>query len=760
MKKTKFLRITALMLALIFVFAGGTLLVSANDSSTGQSGSGSVSNTTTSDIQELLNAISYSEYITNVNTKGTPVAGQDITIDATEMTENNYWTYVLKNGNTPSAESDPKAEVTDRYGKEGLFVPETGTVTWTTDKLKGLGAAKYYIEVEYYPVVNKAAPIERVLLINGSIPFAEARQMSIDKVWVTKEAYKDFAITDGKVNGKTVDECIAEAKENDVNAYVYDDPAVDTDVSVFRYDMPTVWTAKNIKFVEETLDIRFFISDIDNNEIRSSLIDSPDWYEYSFKDASGYMQYPFEVELKADDKTGLLKIGMRSVNEPIVISEIRLVKPETAKSYATYLEEIKAQYGDVPAGTDTIKIEAEYFGTTSSQTIYPVSDNTSAITSPVSTDRSYLNTVGGDKWQSAGQWIQYSFKVNSDGMYDIVPRFKQNLLDGMYVSRALYIYSDDGMYNGLPFDEAGRLQFDYSSEWQTGRLTNGAKNKDERVEYKFFFKAGVEYTLRFEVSLGRMGNIVSRVQASLNSINNDYLNILKLTGSTPDEFRDYGFNRVMPDTMADLYTQSQELYAIAEELEKEAGESSSNSATLEKIARLLEKMFYDEDEVAKNLEQLKTYIGSLGTWLSDAKTQPLTLDYINIQPAESKLPKANANFFEMIWHEIKGFWQSFFRNYDRMGAMTDVSEEETVQVWLAYGRDQSQVIRGLINNDFTKNTNIPVNLKLVSGGTLLPSILSGNGPDVYIGLGQGDVINYAIRGALISIDDIPYNSAF
>ena len=763
MKKAKFLRVTALTLALIFVLACGTVAISANDSSQ-SSDSGSVSDMTTSDIQELLNAISYSEYITNIDTKGTPNADADIVIDATEQTEKNYWKYVLKNGAEPSGKDDPKAEIVERDGKKGLLIPETGTITWTTDKLAGLKAAKYYIEIVYYPEENKAAPIERVLLINGSIPFSEARQLSMDKIWVTKEEidenvysepYKDIALGSEVLGGKKLEVLVDEAKKNDVVAYGYPEAAP----KYIRYERPTVWTAKNTAYIEETLGIRFFTADIDNNEIRASLDDAPEWTTYFFKDASGYMQYPFELELEPD-KNGNLSIGLRSVNEPVVISEIRLVKPTTAKSYKQYLQDIQSQYGKVPAGKGTIKIEGEYFGATSSQTIYPVSDNTSAITSPVATDRSYLNTVGGDKWQSAGQWIEYSFRVTSDGMYEIVPRFKQNLLDGMYVSRALYIYSSDGMYNGLPFDEAGRLQFDYSSEWQTARLSNGVKDKNKRVEYKFFFKEGVEYTLRFEVSLGRMGNIVSRVQTSLNAINNDYLNILKLTGSTPDEYRDYGFNRVMPDTMADLYTQSQELYAIAAELEKEAGESSSNSATLEKIARLLEKMFYDEDEVAKNLEQLKTYIGSLGTWLSDAKTQPLTIDYINIQPVGNEIPKANANFFEMIWHEIKGFFQSFFRNYDRMGAMTEVSEEETVQVWLAYGRDQSQVIRGLINNDFTKKTNIPVNLKLVSGGTLLPSILSGNGPDVYIGLGQGDVINYAIRGALISIDDLPYHDDY
>ena len=178
-------------------------------------------------------------------------------------------------------------------------------------------------------------------------------------------------------------------------------------------------------------------------------------------------------------------------------------------------------------------------------------------------------------------------------------------------------------------------------------------------------------------------------------------------------------------------------------------------ATLEKVARLLDEMGTDDDEVAKNLANLKTYIGTLGTFLSDAQTQPLQLDFIEILPAESpeeNLPEATPGFFASLLHEIKGFWQSFWRDYNTMGALEETDETAT-EVWLASARDQSQVIRNLVNNDFTPNNdNIAVDLKLVAGGTLLPSILANSGPDVYLGLGQGDVINYAIRSALINIE--------
>ena len=42
-------------------------------------------------------------------------------------------------------------------------------------------------------------------------------------------------------------------------------------------------------------------------------------------------------------------------------------------------------------------------------------------------------------------------------------------------------------------------------------------------------------------------------------------------------------------------------------------------------------------------------------------------------------------------------------------------------------------------------------LKLITAGTLLPSILADKGPDVYMGLDSTSTINYAIRGAVVPV---------
>ncbi len=718
MKKKMLQRLLALVLAVTFIF-GGSLTIGATTEDTKDAGS--TTDKTLADIREQLNADSYETYMKENADIGRASAA--ITIDALQYKE------FIKG----SAAGDGVKEITLEDGTKLLYTPNSGTISWDIDVP---ATAKYSVIINYMPDDAKTASIERILKIDDKIPFSEARFITLPKVWKNQysfakiEATKDASIAD--IHAAALAAGFAEAE-----------PVTEDGKSYVRVEMPKVWTAEIANFVNK-YTVRFFTKDIDDNEIRPGMVQAPELSGFELRDANGFYAETFEFVFEAGKRT----ISLEAVNEPLSIQSIILVPHVDLMSYADYL----AQYQGVGSGTDKIFIQAEYAGASSSQTVYPVEDRTDAATMPSDTTCTLLNTVGGEKWQTAGQWVRYTFKANSTGMYNIAARYRQNVLDGMYVCRALRISSSDGYYDGsVPFFEASQIRFNYNSAWQSTLMNNGGD------AYQFYFKEGVEYTIILEVALGSMGDIVRRVDAALSAINNDYLAIMKLTGASPDQYRDYGFSRVMPDVMIDMILQSRELYDIANELAIKAGEKSSNVATLEKVAWLLERMGTNEDEVAKYLDQLKSYIGSLGTWVSDAKTQPLQLDYLVVQPLGDELPRAKAGFWQSLWHELSSFVMSFFRNYDRMGATDKEFDQSTsTDVWIATGRDQAQVLRNLINNDFTPNSpdGTTVNLKLVAAGTLLPSVLAGMGPDVYIGVGEGSVINYAIRGALLPIENM------
>lgn len=131
-----------------------------------------------------------------------------------------------------------------------------------------------------------------------------------------------------------------------------------------------------------------------------------------------------------------------------------------------------------------------------------------------------LNTIGSEKWQTVGQWTEYEFEVQTAGLYEIVLRYRQNEQTGMYTSRKVYI---DGE---VPFEEANYAKFNYDTNWQVEPLGNGADT------FQFYLEPG-KHILKLEVTLGEMGTVVRQVAQIVDSVNKDYLEILKLTGPSP-----------------------------------------------------------------------------------------------------------------------------------------------------------------------------------------------------------------------------------
>jgi len=92
-----------------------------------------------------------------------------------------------------------------------------------------------------------------------------------------------------------------------------------------------------------------------------------------------------------------------------------------------------------------------------------------------------------------------------------------------------------------------------------------------------------------------------------------------------------------------------------------------------------------------------------------------------------------------------GNYQSIFAVVSIMGTTFGVAANYSRMV---RSRDKKDT-----NGDYNVFlTVIAVMCVAVAAGTLLPSILANQGPDVYLGLDQGSVINYAIRSAVLPVD--------
>ncbi len=478
-----------------------------------------------------------------------------------------------------------------------------------------------------------------------------------------------------------------------------------------------------------------FSKDAGGNEIRPRCTAVTDvWLSHTMHDRDGYISGPFEYYLKEGENT----ISLESVGDYCFIDEFTFGPIAGVKSY----EEYCGEHADAkePEDAEPIYINAELPAATSDFTIYPATDHTSAISEPQDATLTVYNTIGGDKWLTNGQWVRYTFNVEKAGLYTINPRFKQSINEGIFSSRSLKI---DGE---IPFEEAASLRFPYDDDWQIAPLSD-----DNGDTLRFYFEPG-EHTIEFEACLGDTGIILQQAMYIKDSLNTDYNNFSRLTGTDPDTNRNYGFMRIMPDTVADLSIQSQNLKIIMSNINQTSGIKSENTSSLEEMIELLRKMGADETKIAANMTSFQSQVSSFGEWIANMAKQPLELDYILIQPESEELPDADANFFQSFIYEVKKFFASFFADYDSITDDTgDKSYAGELTVWTTSGREQAQIMNTIIKNGFTSKTDVLVNLKLVAGGTLIPAILAGTAPDVTID--AMTPLEYAIRGAALPLND-------
>ena len=263
------------------------------------------------------------------------------------------------------------------------------------------------------------------------------------------------------------------------------------------------------------------------NDIKPDVTEVFLWSEKSISDSSGYKTEPFTFDFTAGEH----KLTLRGSRGKIAIAEITLEAPEEFKSYEEYEKDL-SKYS--PAKAKIIELEAEHFKYKNSVTILPVTDRSSAATTPQSPSALLLNTMGGDNWKSIGNAATWEFEVKESGLYEISTRFLQNTKDGIFTCRKFYV---DGK---VPFDEAKSIRFDYSSGWQCEKLGKGGK------PFTFYLEKG-NHTLTLEVTAGEVADIISTVAASINELNRVNRRIKLITGNNVDVNRDYNFAGLIPD---------------------------------------------------------------------------------------------------------------------------------------------------------------------------------------------------------------------
>lgn len=436
-------------------------------------------------------------------------------------------------------------------------------------------------------------------------------------------------------------------------------------------------------------------------------------------------------------------LTLEATRESIAISKLWLGSAEELPDYETYI----SQYDDAQVYSgEVLQFAAEISKARSEQSLTMFNDASNASTTPADPSQVRLNTIGGESWKNPGQWISWEVTVPESAKYVLSFKYRQDYVSGFKVYREIWV---DGK---APCEELNCISFDPNTSWDNNTVAD-----DEGHPYYIYLEEGT-HTITLNVTLGPVAESLQILTNTVNDLNSIYRDIIAVTGTSPDSNRDYDIDRVIPDLMDNFEAVYENLIEVGGQIEKYNGVKGGLSSFIDVMTRQLELFIKDPLEIISGLSGFKTNIASLADMMSEMKSQALLLDEIYLSGDAADVPKAKVGFLKTAEFTIKGFFLSFVADYNAIGVDYENSDlvfdiDEPVEVWMISGRDQMNVLKTIIDDDFVANYNIPVNLSLVENAdTLTKAILAGNGPDCALWLLDTVPISYSMRGALENLE--------
>lgn len=559
----------------------------------------------------------------------------------------------------------------------------------------------------------------------------------------------EFSVDETGYYAVSLDYFPVEGKSSEIQrAFFIDGVLPYEELSLIELNRIWVTDVQNTYTDENGVVVKYWETDNQGFQVKPEAIEAPEWVNSFLYDSNGYITSPLELYLEAGTHT----LSVVSLKEPMLLNKITLKNPSSVSDYATTKAAWDAAGAKNTSG-QSVRIEAENAVKMSSQMLYPRQDQSSPAVYPSSPKLLLNNTIGGTSWQEAGQWIEWEFDVAESGYYNIAAYCKQNFVRGIDVCRKIYID------NEVPFSEMNDYGFSYEQSWRKEVLSD-----DDGNAYDFYLEAG-HHTIKMEVVLGDMAGIISQVQETVQLLNSIYRQIIYITGVSPDIYRDYQIEASLPSLLGELETAKAGIDSTIAALRITAGNNSDKLTVLETMSDQLEELIEDEERFTEVISSYKVNVRACGNWITQVLPQPLQIDRLMIYSSDNEPKIASAGWFSKASYEMKRLFYSFIIDYNQIGNVAEDSEESvTLTLWIGTGRDQANVIKALIDENFTNATGINVNVQLVDMNTLLRATLAGEGPDVAIQVantngiagavlntGNDTPVNYGLRNAVLNL---------
>ena len=428
---------------------------------------------------------------------------------------------------------------------------------------------------------------------------------------------------------------------------------------------------------------------------------------------------------------GSHKVCILAISGKIQIEYFKFSSTYSADNYSKPTDESKFYDGE------RIIIEGEDADIKSSYFLVDKNDGSSLSVTPQSAERSLMNYIGGGNWKTIGETLVWTTPELESGYYQIGFSFRQNTNIG---GKSYRVLSIDGQ---APFKEAEKIGFAYDDDWQNQFFSDG-----DGKPYLVYLSQGT-HQIELTVTAADIAEVRAMLTKATAQLGDLYVDMTKITGETVDIYRDYDLFSQIADMQERLENILSLLKASGKRLLEITGEDSgSNYSVIMNMVMTIEQMLDNKYEAHRYKSTYYSNYCSVSSVLQELRSMPLDLDKISLTAVGENYPFEKSNFIEQIVFSAKRFIVSFAKDYDAVS--TTESENNSVTVWVSWGRDQAQILSALVKRSFTPKTGIDVNLKLVNA-SVIQATLSGKGPDCLLQQIRSEPVNLAMRGVLYDL---------
>ncbi len=473
--------------------------------------------------------------------------------------------------------------------------------------------------------------------------------------------------------------------------------------------------------------------EVDVDRYGNEIVALPDkliqWESKYLMDGSYRYSSPLLVELSAGEHVFKISVGEGT----LLLGNITLTAPTKV---AEYTGSQKAE------GSALITIEAEDFYKRNDSSIHATGEYDSKIT-PLSATTTVLNVVDEDSFGDAGQTITYQFEVEEDGYYYIGMNYRQSEKNDFPV---FVDYRVDGEIPNTAFQN-------YEVQATTKYTTTTLADEDGNKLSVYLTKGTHEISMT--ISIDSIRYALEAVDEIMSEISDLSLEVTKVVGTNKDKYRDIKITRYIPNLVDRLNGWVDELYAITEAAEVYVDADNPDDVAafsyLLIAADQLQSLAEEPNELTTRVDELSTSSNSINTQIANfvdiIGANDLAVDRIYIYQEGAKLPKGQ-NIFAKIATNVTRFANSFFgQSYSASN-----TDETHIQVWVNRPRQYVEIMQKMIDEEFTPETGIEVDLSLMTDAQkLILSNASGDTPDIATGINYSIPFDLAIRGALVDL---------